>query len=79
MRPEESKKRTYEICLEVDEKLVEEGYEGESKRKRRLVSLFEANEVAKRLAGNKRGRQWVANGHIVDQEGRPDIVSEWMP
>ena len=78
--PEESKKRTYEICLEADQSLIDEGFEGESKRKRRLVSLFEANEVAKRLAGNKRGgRQWVANGYIVDQEGRSDVVSEWMP
>jgi hypothetical protein len=79
-RPVESKKRTYEICMEVDQNLIEEGYEGEAKRKRRLVSLFEANEVAKRLAENKRGgRQWVANGYIVDQDGRSDVVSEWMP
>jgi hypothetical protein len=79
-RPVESNKRTYEICMEVDQRLIEEGYDGEAKRKRRLVSLFEANEVAKRLAGNKRGeRQWVANGYIVDQEGRSDVVSEWMP
>jgi hypothetical protein len=77
--PKESWKRTYEICIEVDQKLNDEGYEGEAKRKRRLVSLFEANEVAKRLAGNNRhGRQWVANGYIVDG-GRTDVVSEWMP
>ena len=80
-QPEESKKRTYEVCLEIDESLVEEGYEGTAKRKRRLVSLFEANEVAKRLAGNKSsgaGRQWVANGYAVDQQGKSDVVSEWM-
>lgn len=77
--PVESKKRTYEICMEVDKNLVEEGYEGEAKRKRRLVSLFEANEVAKRLAGNNRhGRHWVAHGYIVNG-GRTDVVSEWMP
>ena len=77
--PEESKKRTYEICLENDQKLIDEGYEGETKRKRRLVSLFEANEVAKRLADTYRhGRQWVANGYIVDG-GRKDVISEWMP
>lgn len=77
--PIESKKRAYEICMEVDQSLVEEGYDGEAKRKRRLVSLFEANEVAKRLAGNnKHGRHWVANGYIVDG-GRTDVVSEWMP
>ena len=75
----ESKKRTYEICMQVDHNLIEQGYDGEAKRKRRLVSLFEANEVAKRLAGNNRhGRQWVANGYIVDC-GRTDVVSEWMP
>jgi hypothetical protein len=39
-----NKKRTYEICLEATDK-----HPG----KRRLVSLFEANEVAKRLAGIK--------------------------
>ncbi|KAG0652383.1 Ankyrin-3 [Hyphodiscus hymeniophilus] len=78
LAPEESNKRTYEICLEVDQELINDGYDGEFKRKRRLVSLFEANEVAKRLAGNNRhGRQWVANGYIVDG-GRPDVVSEWM-
>lgn len=77
--PHESQKRTYEICMQVDRELIEDGYEGESKRKRRLVSLFEANEVAKRLAGNNRqGRHWIANGYIVDG-GRTDVVSEWMP
>ena len=77
--PKESWKRTYEICMEVDQKLNDEGYEGEYKHKRRLVSLFEANEVAKRLAGNKRhGRQWVANGYIVDG-AHTDVVSKWMP
>jgi hypothetical protein len=77
--PEESKKRTYEICMQVDQELIEQGFDGEAKRKRRLVSLFEANEVAKRLASNNRyGRQLVANGYIVDG-GRTDVVSEWMP
>ena len=67
--------------MQVDSELKEEGYEGEAKRKRRLVSLFEANEVAKRLAGMKRrygGRQWIANGYAVEGEGRQDVVSEWM-
>jgi hypothetical protein len=78
---EDSKKRTYEICMQVDSKLKEEGYEGEAKRKRRLVTLFEANEVAKRLVDMKMkfgGRQRVANGYVVDGEGRQDVVSEWM-
>lgn len=54
---------------------------GDEKRKRRLVSLFEANEVAKRVANLKSGyggRQIVVNGGLVDGEGKPDVVSEWM-
>lgn len=69
--PEESKKRTWEICAERD------GLLGE--RKRRLVSLFEANEVARRVAGSKRngaGGQMVFNGGLVDV-GKLDIASEW--
>ena len=49
-------------------------------RKRRLVSLFEANEVARRVAGLKRGSgggQMVINGGLVE-EGKPDVVSEWI-
>ena len=75
------KKRTYEICMEIDNELRQEGYEGEAKRKRRLVSLFEANEVAKRLAGMKRshgGKQLIANGYLVDVQGKPDVVSQWL-
>jgi hypothetical protein len=73
--PEESKKRTWEICAEADKGASDQ------MRKRRLVSLFEANEVAKRVAGrNSRygGRQRVVNGGVVDSEGVPDIVTEWM-
>jgi hypothetical protein len=73
---EESKKRTWEVCQSKDEELVEGGGEG---RKRRLVSLFEANEVARRVAGLKRGSgggQMVVNGGLVE-DGKPDIVSEW--
>jgi hypothetical protein len=69
--PQESKKRTWEICVERDGQLGE--------RKRRLVSLFEANEVARRVAGLKRGSgggQMVVNGGLVE-EGKPDVVSEW--
>lgn len=78
---EDSKKRTYETCMQVDSELREEGYEGEVKRKRRLVTLFEANEVAKRLADmemKSNRRRLVANGYVVDGEGRQDVVSEWM-
>jgi hypothetical protein len=72
---EDSKKRTWDICAKVDGKMKIEGKE----RKRRLVSLFEANEVARRVAGNRGvgGHQMVVNGGLVE-EGRPDIVSEWM-
>ncbi len=76
-QPEESKKRTWEICCQVDEKLRSEGGE----RKRRLVSLFEANEVAKRFTSMKSrygGHQIVVNGGLVDGEGKPDVFREWM-
>jgi hypothetical protein len=78
-KPEETKKRTWEICASVDKEMLEEG--GEGKRKRRLVSLFEANEVAKRVTGMKRnrgGRQLVINGGLIDGELKPDIVTKWM-
>ena len=73
---EENKKRTWEVCQAKDEEMVKEGAE----RKRRLVSLFEANEVARRVAGLKRGYgggQMVVNGGLVE-EGKPDVVSEWL-
>jgi len=73
---EESKKRTWEICAKVDGEIEGEGKE----RKRRLVSLFEANEVARRVGGSNRGvggHQMIVNGGLVE-EGKPDVVSEWM-
>jgi len=73
---EENKKRTWEVCQGKDEEMVKEGGE----RKRRLVSLFEANEVARRVASLNRGfggGQMVINGGLVE-EGKPDIVSEWL-
>lgn len=74
--PEESKKRTWDICDAVDRELKSDGVE----RKRRIVSLFEANEVAKRVTGIKRygGYQAVVNGGVVDNEGKPDVFSEWV-
>lgn len=78
---EQNKKRTYDVCVQVDEELMQTEKEGEQKRKRRLVSLFEANEVAKRLAGTKRGyrggRHGVFNGYLVE-DVKTDVVSEWM-
>ncbi|KAL2074939.1 hypothetical protein VTL71DRAFT_8719 [Oculimacula yallundae] len=77
--PEDSKKRTWEICAGVDAEMRETG--DEDKRKRRLVSLFEANEVAKRVTNLKRGYgggQVVVNGGLIDGEGKTDVVSEWM-
>lgn len=77
-QPEESKKRTWEICVEMDSQMGKEGKE----RKRRIVSLFEANEVAKRIASvNKHkcgGNQVVVNGGLVDGEGKEDLISGWM-
>ncbi|KAH7360980.1 ankyrin repeat-containing domain protein [Rhexocercosporidium sp. MPI-PUGE-AT-0058] len=77
--PEESKKRTWEICASVDAEIAETGNK-DGMRKRRLVSLFEANEVAKRVTNLKRGyggRQIVVNGGLIDGEGKMDVVSEW--
>jgi hypothetical protein len=72
--PEDSKKRTYEICLEVDKKM------GGKDTKRRLVSLFEANEVAKRVTAKSArrygGSQVVVNGGVVDEEVKIDVLSE---
>jgi hypothetical protein len=68
---EQSKKRTFEICVKVDAEL------DEGMRKRRLVSLFEANEVAKRLTVNQRRGQVVVNGYLVE-DIKTDVVSEWM-
>jgi hypothetical protein len=71
--PEESKKRTWEICVEREELLGE--------RKRRLVSLFEANEVARRVAGSKRGGGGWGGPTIFNagaaQAFKMDIASEW--
>ena len=52
--PEESAQRTYVICMQADEELEAAGIEGECQRKRRLASLFEANQVAHRLAARNR-------------------------
>lgn len=77
--PEESKKRTLEVCIEADGMMVREGRE----RKRRIVSLFEANEVAKRVASLKTGSRWggnqiVVNGGLIDGEIKDDVISKWM-
>jgi hypothetical protein len=82
-KSEESKKGTWEICGEFDEKMVGEKGEGAIERKRRIVSLFEANEVAKRVAKMKTtqrlgGSQIVINGGLVDAETKEDVVLTWM-
>ncbi|EPE25948.1 Ankyrin repeat-containing protein [Glarea lozoyensis ATCC 20868] len=68
-------KRTYEICVEADQEMEGEGRE----RKRRLVSLMEANEVAERVTGYSSryaGRQVVVNGGAIDDEAHFDILRE---
>jgi len=73
---ENDAKAIHELCTKVDRELQEEGFDSEPKRKRKLVSLFEANEVAHRLGRRKiRHETAVVNGHLID-EGKPDIVSE---
>lgn len=75
---EQSKKRTYEVCVQVEKMLVAGEHEGKYQRKRRLVSLYEANEVAKRLAGVKRDSSHVVSNGRVLEDAKPDVVSEWM-
>jgi hypothetical protein len=68
-------KRTYEICTEADKRMESEGRE----KKRRLVSLMEANEVAERVTGYSSryaGRQVVINGGAIDDEAHYDILRE---
>ncbi|KAF7930900.1 hypothetical protein EAE99_004150 [Botrytis elliptica] len=72
----------WEECLRVQGELKrkfddddkDENVEGKTKReftgKRRLVSLFEANEVARRLAGSRDGKGYVPK-HM-------DVVGHWM-
>lgn len=75
---DEGSEATLKACLSVDEAFVSDTSASEAKPKRRLVSLFEANEVAKRLAGKERAaRQVVINGYLVE-DSKPDIVSEWL-
>lgn len=59
-----NKKKTYEVCVAAAER-----WPG----KRRLISLFEANEVAKRLAGRK--AQSVNVDENDKQEPKKDEVS----
>lgn len=66
---EETQKRTWDICNAVDVKIEE--------KKRRLVSLFEANEVARRVVGTGGSYGVVVNGGLIG-EVKQDIVSEWL-
>lgn len=77
---EESAKRTYLICIQVDEELKAAGIEGERKRKRRLASLFEANQVAKRVAERNRDRakQRASMNKEPDNQKKGDVVSDWL-
>lgn len=70
----------YELCCEKAEMEA-----GPGKRKRRLVSLFEANEVAKRLAAQQHAnmssrRKRTRRGYERDddeEEKKKDVVAEW--
>lgn len=63
-----STKRTYEVCFKAAESYP---------AKRRLVTLFEANEVAKRLAGQK-ARTSTEDGEESKDEIKGDEVSMWL-
>jgi len=70
----EKRQEILKLCKEADGKLGGD-------RKRRLVTLFEANEVARRLGkgrNGRRGTQVIVNGGLVDEGGKVDVVSEWL-
>lgn len=67
--------RVYDVLKEVKSKL------GQAKRK--LVSLNEANEVARRLAANKSGKRSTKHGQEMDEDDGDtvdgaDEVQQWM-
>lgn len=64
-------KRKFDEDDDEEKEMDDKEGDGKSAGKRRLVSLFEANEVARRLAGSHNAR---ANGAGVQS----DIVSQWM-
>jgi hypothetical protein len=71
--PEESKKRTWEICAGADLAMRKEKREV----KRRIVSLLEANEVAKRLSPSKRDcSHWAVDP--IDAQGKADHLLQWI-
>ncbi|RFU35722.1 hypothetical protein B7463_g570, partial [Scytalidium lignicola] len=83
----ESNQRTYEICKEFNRRMAENAESTGPKAgdKRKLASLFEANEVARRLAGNNSSRSrrntrmyYAAGGYLIDVPGETDLVSTWM-
>ena len=69
---ENNQERTLEICNEADAKIQREG----GIRKRKLVSLMEANEVARRETV-VRMRYGVA---VIpaNSDDKKDIISEWI-
>ncbi|OJJ49761.1 hypothetical protein ASPZODRAFT_1024550 [Penicilliopsis zonata CBS 506.65] len=72
-RPWSKKRKIHEICHGQ--------VQGDESKKRRLVTLFEANEVAKRLAAkqtnnDRSSRRSVGGGSNEDDEG--DEVSVWI-
>ncbi|KAI9740971.1 MAG: hypothetical protein M1818_004577 [Claussenomyces sp. TS43310] len=68
------RKRTYEVCSEAAERI--------GPTKRRLVSLFEANEVARRLEGNKQRNDSLVRFNSTSRENRDvsasDEVDRWI-
>ncbi|RDL39383.1 uncharacterized protein BP5553_03723 [Venustampulla echinocandica] len=76
---EQGKKRTWEICDAADKEYRKNTEEQNPKR--RLVSLFEAKEVAERVKGygsRYAGSQVVVNGGVVYAEEKPDPVGQWL-
>ncbi|KAH8799706.1 hypothetical protein F5884DRAFT_114530 [Xylogone sp. PMI_703] len=85
-----SKQRTYEICEDFRRRLAAETGAGADSNatvktgsKRKLASLFEANEVAKRLSENKRVsrggyRRYNYQAYQGNASGEQDLVSTWL-
>lgn len=65
--------RVWAVCKEVQSKV-------DGVKKRKLVSLREANEVARRLAGRKVGNEAEVDGETkgLDERGNGDEVDVWF-
>jgi len=76
---EQTCKRVYEMCCAAAAEIEAGG----QKKKRKLVSLFEANEVAKRIGAGiqyKLTGKWVDGVWVrdLDEDVKTDEVERWL-